>query len=105
MLWGPISEVYGRRWGMLPAVFCLALFSIGTATSKNAASIFITRFIGGIFGSAPINNVGAALSDLYTPKDRGMAMTFLAVCISGGPTVGPIIGSALVTNSKLGWRC
>ncbi|PWY76152.1 bicyclomycin resistance protein [Aspergillus sclerotioniger CBS 115572] len=104
VLWGPISEVYGRRWGMLPAVFCLGLFSIGTATSKNAASIFITRFIGGIFGSAPISNVGAALSDLYTPKDRGTAMTVLAMCISGGPTVGPIIGSALVTNSKLGWR-
>ncbi|RAL03215.1 MFS transporter [Aspergillus ibericus CBS 121593] len=103
-LWGPISEVYGRRCGMLPAVFCLGLFSIGTATSKNAASIFITRFIGGIFGSAPVSNVGAALSDLYTPKDRGTAVTFLAVCISGGPTLGPIIGSALVTNFKLGWR-
>lgn len=29
---------------MLPAVFCLGLFSVGTATSKNAPSIFLTRF-------------------------------------------------------------
>ncbi|PYH97260.1 MFS general substrate transporter [Aspergillus ellipticus CBS 707.79] len=104
VLWGPISEVYGRRWGMLPAVFGLGLFSIATAVSKNAASIFITRFIGGIFGSAPISNVGAALSDIYTPKERGTAVTFLAMCITGGPTLAPIIGSAIVTDSRLGWR-
>ncbi|PWY86778.1 MFS general substrate transporter [Aspergillus heteromorphus CBS 117.55] len=103
-LWGPVSEVYGRRLGMLPAVFCLGLFSVGTAASKNAASIFITRFIGGVFGSAPISNVGAALSDLYNPKERGTAVTFLAMCITGGPTLAPIIGSAIVTNPMLDWR-
>lgn len=54
MAWAPISEVYGRKWSMLPAVFILALFSIGTAVSKNAASIFITRFFAGLFGSAPV---------------------------------------------------
>ncbi|OJJ68102.1 hypothetical protein ASPBRDRAFT_159792 [Aspergillus brasiliensis CBS 101740] len=103
-LWGPISEVYGRRWGMLPALFCLGLFSIGTAASKNAASIFITRFIGGIFGSASISNASAALSDLYAPKERGIAVAFMMLCITGGPSVGPLIGSAVVANSKLGWR-
>ncbi|KAL3252942.1 hypothetical protein ABHI18_009830 [Aspergillus niger] len=103
-IWGPISEVYGRKWGMLPALFCLGLFSIGTAVSKNAASIFITRFIGGIFGSAPISNANAALSDVYAPKERGIAVAFMMLCITGGPSVGPLIGSAVVANSKLGWR-
>ncbi|BCR93107.1 MFS transporter [Aspergillus luchuensis] len=103
-LWGPISEVYGRKWGMLPALFCLGLFSIGTAVSQNAASIFITRFIGGIFGSAPISNANAALSDIYAPKERGIAVAFMMLCITGGPSVGPLIGSAVVSNSKLGWR-
>lgn len=105
MIWAPISEVYGRRMGMLPAVFILGLFSIGTATSKNAESIFITRFFGGIFASAPISNVPAALGDMFGPATRGNAMTFVALCISGGPTVGPIIGAALSVNSSLGWRC
>ncbi|GAT22985.1 bicyclomycin resistance protein [Aspergillus luchuensis] len=94
-LWGPISEVYGRKWGMLPALFCLGLFSIGTAVSQNAASIFITRFIGGIFGSAPISNANAALSDIYAPKERGIAVAFMMLCITGGPSVGPLIGSAV----------
>ncbi|KAK4553712.1 hypothetical protein LTR86_009210 [Recurvomyces mirabilis] len=104
LLWGPISEVYGRKWSILPAMYCLALFSIGTAVSKNAASVFITRFFGGVFGSAPVSNVSAALGDMYSPKARGIAVTFYAVCVVGGPTIGPIIGSALTVNPHLGWR-
>ncbi|KAJ5818466.1 major facilitator superfamily domain-containing protein [Penicillium riverlandense] len=104
MIWAPISEVYGRRMGMLPAIFVLGLFSIGTATSKNAESIFLTRFFGGIFASAPISNVPAALGDLFTPATRGNAMTFVALCIAGGPTVGPLIGSTFLVNPSLGWR-
>lgn len=104
MAWAPISEVYGRRWSILPAIAVLGLFSIGTATSKNAASIFITRFFGGVFGSAPIANVSAALGDMYEPKARGIAITFYAVMVVGGPTLGPIVGAALTNNASLGWR-
>jgi MFS family permease len=89
---------------MLPAVFCLGLFSIGTATSQNAASIFITRFFGGVFGSAPVSNVAAALGDIWAPKARGMALTLYAIAVCGGPTIGPVIGAALVVNPNLGWR-
>ncbi|KAL8650785.1 MAG: hypothetical protein Q9226_004998 [Calogaya cf. arnoldii] len=84
-------------------MFCLGLFSIGTATSKTATAIFVTRFFGGLFGSAPVSNVSAALGDLWAPKARGTAVTFYAVCVTGGPTLGPVIGSSL-TVSYLGWR-
>ena len=89
LLWAPVSEVWGRKWSMEPAVFCLGLFSIGTATSTNAASILITRFFGGVFGSAPVSNVSAALGDIWAPKARGTAVTFYAVAVVGGPTLGP----------------
>lgn len=105
IIWAPVSEVYGRRLGMLPAIFVLGSFSIGTATSKNAESIFLIRFFGGIFASAPISNVPAALGDMFPPATRGNAMTFVAFCITGGPTLGPIMSSALTINHDLGWRC
>lgn len=89
---------------MLPAVFALGLFSIGTAVAKNLATICITRFFAGMFGSAPVSNVSAALGDIWEPKARGVAITFYAVAVVGGPTLGPIIGAALVVNPNLGWR-
>lgn len=101
-LWAPISEVYGRKVSILPAVFILGLFSIGSAASKSAASLLITRFFGGVFGSAPISNVSGALGDLYEPKARGVAVTFYAVAVVGGPTIAPVVGSALTVT--LGWR-
>lgn len=83
---------------------CLGLFSIGTATSNNAQSVFITRFFGGLFGSAPVSNVSAALGDIWSPKARGTAVCFYAVAVVGGPTLGPVIGSALLVSPHLGWR-
>lgn len=104
LLWAPVSEVYGRKVSMLPPLVVLALFSIGTAVSKSAAAIFITRFFGGVFGSAPVSNVSAALGDMYEPKARGIAVTFYAVCVVGGPTLGPTIAAAMVVNPHMGWR-
>lgn len=103
-LWAPISETYGRKVSMLPPVFILGLFSIGTGFSTNAAGIFLTRFFGGLFASAPISNVSAALGDMYEPKARGIAVTFYAVCVVGGPTLGPVIGSAITVHHHLSWR-
>ncbi|KAG0154205.1 hypothetical protein PDIDSM_1585 [Penicillium digitatum] len=31
-------------------------------------------------------------------------MAFVSICISGGPTLGPIIGAAVVTRPSMGWR-
>ncbi|KAI9692484.1 MAG: hypothetical protein M1822_006715, partial [Bathelium mastoideum] len=104
MIWGPLGEVYGRRVSMLPAVFVLGLFSIGTATSRTAAAIFVTRFFGGLFASAPVSNVSAAIGDFYDPKARGGPMALMAACVVGGPCIAPVVGSAIVVNPHMGWR-
>ncbi|KAI5246875.1 MFS general substrate transporter [Aureobasidium subglaciale] len=103
LVWAPTSEVWGRKVSMLPAMFCLGLFSIGTAVGKNAQTILICRFFSGVFGSAPVANVSAALGDLYLPKKRGVAMCFYAIAVVGGPTIGPVIGSSLTANVGFRW--
>jgi MFS family permease len=103
-IWAPISEIWGRRWGMLPAMVGLGIFSIGCAVSENASSVFVCRFFSGLFGSAPVSNVSAALGDIWVPRQRGTAVVFYAVAVVGGPTLGPTIGAALTVNPHLGWR-
>jgi hypothetical protein len=118
-LWGPASEVWGRKWSLIPAMVGLGLFSIGTGASKNFASIAVCRFFSGFFGSGPVSNVSAALGDVYRPKARGIAVSFYAVIVVGGPLLGPgtlphsnsernltqlVIGSAIVVNKHMGWR-
>lgn len=80
----------------------LALWSLGTGLSRNAASIFITRFFSGVFGSAPVSNVNAALGDFFSREYRGVPVSLYAVAVVGGPTLGPVIGAGITVG--LGWR-
>lgn len=82
----------------------LALFSIGSALSQNPETLFITRFFAGVFGSSPVSNVSAALGDIWSREHRGIAVSFYAVAVVGGPTLAPVIGAALLVNPNLGWR-
>ena len=121
LLWGPTSEIWGRRFTLLPAMFGLALLSIGSATSRNGPSMFITRFLAGVFGSCPICMVGAVLGDIWHPKQRGAAIAFYSMANFGGAMLGPckflvsrlprcgadcstVIGASIMVNSRLGWR-
>ncbi|KIW08288.1 uncharacterized protein PV09_01206 [Verruconis gallopava] len=103
-IWAPVSEIWGRKWSMLPALCGLALFSIACAVAQNAATIFVCRFFSGLFGSAAVANVSAALGDIWVPKQRGTAVVLYAVAVVGGPTLGPTIGAAIVVNPHMGWR-
>ncbi|RMZ90297.1 hypothetical protein DV736_g2479, partial [Chaetothyriales sp. CBS 134916] len=82
----------------------LALFTIGTAVSKNTAPVFITRFFTGIFGSGPVGDVAATLGDMWTKEYRGIAVSLYAVAVVSRPTLGPVIGSALLVDPSPGWR-
>ncbi|KAJ5367598.1 MFS general substrate transporter [Penicillium brevicompactum] len=104
LIWGPLSELYGRRWALIPSMIGLGLFSIGTAVSQNFCSVLVTRLLAGLFASSPVTNVGAVLGDIWSPKLRGTAIVFYSLTVIGGPTLGPIIGAALVVNPSLGWR-
>ena len=49
--------------------------------------------------------LGGALSDFWaSPVARGISLDFLIATGFLGPLLGPIFGSLIVNNPKLGWR-
>lgn len=80
-----------------------AIFSFGAGAAKDIQTILICRFFTGFFGSAPVSNTGGVLSDIYDPTARGYAIMSYSLAVIVGPTLGPLVGSALV-ESHLGWR-
>ncbi|KAF2722891.1 putative MFS multidrug transporter [Polychaeton citri CBS 116435] len=103
LVWGPLSEVYGRKLAVLTPVFVSAAFSFGCATSKDIQTLMICRFFVGFFGSAPVTNTGGVLGDLFKAETRGLAIVAYAMAVVGGPTLGPIVGGAICI-SHLRWR-
>ena len=105
LLWAPMSEAYGRKPAVLIPIFGMMLFTFATATAKDLQTIFITRFFSGVFGSAPLTNVGGVLADIWPASQRGAAMLTWGLGVMTGPMIAPIIGGALVVNlPQTGWR-
>ena len=102
-VWGPLSELYGRKAPMLIGYVTFAIFQIPVAVAQNIETVMLCRFLGGVFGSAPLAIIGGTLADFWNPVDRGVAIAIFAASTFLGPVCGPIIGS-FVTQSHLGWR-
>ncbi|KAF2215219.1 hypothetical protein CERZMDRAFT_109963 [Cercospora zeae-maydis SCOH1-5] len=103
IVWGPFSELYGRKAPLFFGYAIFAVFQIPVAVATNLQTIFVCRFFGGFFASAPLAVVGGALADFFDPIDRGVAACLFCAATFIGPTLGPIMGG-FITMSYLGWR-
>jgi MFS transporter, DHA1 family, multidrug resistance protein len=103
LIWGPLSELFGRKWPLLIAYGLFAIFQIPVATAHDLATIMICRFFGGVFASSPLGIVGGALADIWTASYRAAATAGFALAVFVGPAMGPIVGG-FITQSYLGWR-
>ena len=103
ILWGPLSELYGRRPPLVIGTLAMALFQVGVAVAQNTYTILICRFFAGVFGCAPLAVVGGALSDFWDPVQRGVTVGLYSMCTFVGPVAAPIAGG-YIAESYLGWR-
>lgn len=103
ILWGPLSELYGRRVPLFIGILGMCCFEIGVAVALNVETIMICRFFAGAFGSTPLAVVGGALSNIWNPIERGVTVRVYSMCTFVGPVAAPILGGYIV-ESYLGWR-
>ncbi|KAK9471051.1 major facilitator superfamily domain-containing protein [Dipodascopsis tothii] len=104
MFFAPVSELYGRKVGVLIPFFISGIFALGGATADNFQTIMIMRFFQGMFGGAPIANTGGVLGDIWAPAVRAHALVCYAFVVTGAPPLAPIIGAALRTTGSDAWR-
>lgn len=72
----------------------LFVFShIGGALGRNIETLLVFRLLSGTFGSSPLANSGGVVSDLWLPKDRGLAAALYSTAPFQGPVFGPIVGN------------
>jgi MFS family permease len=103
LVFGPMSELFGRKRPLFLSFFLFAIFSIAVVLSQTLYFIMICPFFAGIFGLGPLAIVGGALADFWDPVGRGVAICFFSAATFLGPIAGPIVGG-FITESHLGWR-
>ncbi|KAJ5889700.1 hypothetical protein N7504_010510 [Penicillium tannophilum] len=104
LIFGPLSEKYGRRWPILSGVVLFLTFCIPIAVAQNFYTILISRFFSGAFGASSMAVTGGALTDVWnTAVSRGISLDCFVATAFVGPVIGPIVGD-FITESYLGWR-
>ncbi|KAJ7492738.1 major facilitator superfamily domain-containing protein [Mycena latifolia] len=98
LLWGPLSEQYGRRPIFIFPFVVYTLFQVAAALARNGASLLVFRFIGGVFAAAPLTNSGAIISDIWDSNTRGKALAMFTLAPFAGPTLGPTVGGFIATS-------
>ncbi|KAF2092425.1 MFS general substrate transporter [Rhizodiscina lignyota] len=101
-LWGPISDVKGRR-----IAYCftfLVFFSacIGLAESKNYATLIVLRCLQSTGSASTIAIGSGVIGDITTRAERGGLMGIFQAGLLAPVAIGPIIGGAIA--GSLGWR-
>ncbi|MEP6968893.1 MAG: multidrug effflux MFS transporter [Betaproteobacteria bacterium] len=102
LVYGPVSDMLGRR---LPIYFGLTLFalgSVGCALASDIQTLVLLRFVQGLGACAAVVIPRAIVRDLYTGHEAARLMAMLMLVFSVSPILAPLIGSVLVEFS--GWR-
>ncbi len=101
-VWGPVSDVRGRRVAYLCTFAVFLGACVGLALTRNYATLIVLRCLQST-GSASTIAVGAGvLGDITTRAERGGFMGIFQAGLLMPVAVGPIIGGAIA--GTLGWR-
>jgi MFS family permease len=100
LIFGPMSESFGRRICFLSSFGLYTLSTLACALAPNWSALLVFRFLVGIGASAPQYILGGLYSDIYPNLlHRGRAMMLAGLMNSFGPLIGPIIaGYTSITN-------
>lgn len=90
LIWAPLSENIGRQIPFFFSFLLLAVFCAGCAAAPNIQTLLVLRFFAGAFGSSPLTNAGGVVSDMFTSRQRGLALLLFAST--------PYAGMDLVTS-------
>ncbi|KPM39328.1 hypothetical protein AK830_g7228 [Neonectria ditissima] len=103
IIWGPLSEHWGRRNLSFITFFFFTIFTMACALAPNWPALLIFRFFTGAFASSPIAIVAGILADVYgEPTARGRAYAIFMVATTFGPILSPIVSG--FTSQTIGWR-
>ncbi|HEY4079668.1 MAG TPA: multidrug effflux MFS transporter [Burkholderiaceae bacterium] len=102
MLYGPLSDMFGRK---PPLYFGLALFaasSIGCALTSDVHVLIGLRFLQGMGAAAGMVIPRAIVRDLHTGTEAAKLMSLLMLVFSVSPILAPLTGSAVIV--AFSWR-
>jgi DHA1 family bicyclomycin/chloramphenicol resistance-like MFS transporter len=102
LVYGPLSDMWGRKAPLYLGIGLFAAASIGCALATDIETLIAFRFLQGIGGAAGMVIPRAIVRDMHTGVQAARLMSLLMLVFSISPILAPLTGSAVI--EFYGWR-
>ena len=102
IVWGPLSDKYGRKRILLIGVPLYILSSIFCVLSQDVFQLIAARIFQAIGGGAAMAVNLAIVKDVFPGKKRERTLAFVTVLNGTIPVIAPVIGAQIIKFTS--WR-
>jgi DHA1 family bicyclomycin/chloramphenicol resistance-like MFS transporter len=103
IVYGPLSDRYGRRPVLLAGLAIFTLFSFVAAAAANLEQMLVARAFQGI-GAAATRVIGVSIvRDCYSGRRMARVMSLVFIVFIAVPVVAPSLGQAIVLFAPWPW--
>ena len=91
-IYGKLSDMYGRRALLLPALALFIAASVLCALSQSLIQLIVFRALQGLGGAGLMAMAQAAIADVVSPRERGRYQGYMAGTWGVASVAGPVVG-------------
>jgi MFS transporter, DHA1 family, multidrug resistance protein len=102
IIYGPISDRYGRKPVLLTALVLFCAASLACAAAPTIETLIAARILQALGGSGAIVLARAIVRDLYAGDRAGRELSRMGAIMSIAPVGAPLIGG--IVHTAFGWR-
>ncbi|MFT6658640.1 MAG: DHA1 family bicyclomycin/chloramphenicol resistance-like MFS transporter [Maritalea sp.] len=102
LIYGPISDIFGRKKPLYFGMLLFAVSGIGCALATDINWLIGLRFFQGVGACAGGVIARAVVRDLHTGAEAAQLMSLLMLVFSISPILAPLVGSGIVAFGD--WR-
>lgn len=102
LIYGPASDLYGRRRPLVIGLVLFAIASVGCALAGSLPQLIGFRLLQGLGGAAGMVVARAIVRDLHSGVEEARLLSLLMLVFSVSPICAPLIGNGVIALSS--WR-
>ncbi len=102
LIWGPVSEKYGRKPILLIGLCLYVLGSAGCALAATAEQLILARVFQAFGGGAAGAVATAMVKDMFSGRRRESVLAIVMAMVVVAPVVAPVIGAIIL--KYMSWR-
>jgi DHA1 family bicyclomycin/chloramphenicol resistance-like MFS transporter len=102
LVWGPLSDRYGRRPVLLVGLTCYMVAGVLCAVSANIYQLMVFRILQALGTGAASATATAIVRDVYHGRRREVVLAVIQTMTVLSPAVAPVIGALILRFTS--WR-